>query len=167
MKRIYSKKIYWIIAVIFIFGIISCNEENDKQLIEEEPIVSDELPEGIIDGEIESITDYKSLCGNWKLSQISGGIDGIIFSPEEDTFFEIKETSVYSFIKDNNFLYESGKFQLIKNKDALFIEFISEYCANEHFNYFPRKEIFLLGSDSLLLSDPCCDSYCYLYIRVD
>ena len=143
------------IVGIFVFGLISCSNEDEN----------DSLPKPEDGSYTLLVTDHKNLCGLWKLDNISGGHDGNVIIPKEKTYFEIKETSEYSITKNENVLYESGKIQLFKKNNNLFIELIADYYQDGQTHYNPKRGIFLIGSDSLFLNDPCCDSYCYLFLR--
>ena len=168
MQRNYTRKIFETIAVIIVFGLVSCNSEHDNEpnnKLLPDPVVPEEYSITI-----ESITDYQNICGKWKLAVASGGFWGETIIPDYNRYFEIRESYDYSFSNDSAKL-EYGKFQLFKDSkrgsNSLLIELIRSYDYEREFPNFNEVDaIYLIGNDSLVLSELGTDSYNYLYLRV-
>jgi len=155
MKKL---KCIFILSLILLTGIFSCEKNSDKI-----DFTLDELQE---DKYYESeIFDESNLdiYGKWKLYSVSGGIHGGGHELNFD-YLELHKFGIYGFLNNGKIL-EYGKIHIDEQKSEELLITFKPDDNSEVFMQDSEKYINFFGNDTLSLDSPCCDRFNYHFIR--
>lgn len=106
----------------------------------------------------------KSIYGKWKFLDYFGSIAGTSEKGDFD-FLLLKNNGIYG-ITRNDSLISNGKLDIRNSNGVVAIDFIpSKSSLKPYLSGFLKSPTFKT-SDTLFLSDPCCDLYSYRFARV-
>ncbi|MEL7123431.1 MAG: hypothetical protein AAFO07_28555 [Bacteroidota bacterium] len=102
--------------------------------------------------------------GSWDIQEVSGGFAGIGYQMAFKTI-SLTEDGRYISAKEDVF-FETGNYLIYKKSGQDWIKFEDVLNLRDPFST-TEKRILLLEDGTLLMSDPCCDLYTYIFERVD
>ncbi|MDQ6902840.1 MAG: hypothetical protein M3139_07505 [Bacteroidota bacterium] len=100
--------------------------------------------------------------GSWELKQYSGGISYQVIVPKDSIVYVFQTPGKYLLVT-NNALTAAGSYEITKSPDTYHYdpEVINLLETNGNKTIYGIR----LKSDSLFLSDGCCDGYNYIYTK--
>ena len=101
------------------------------------------------------------LVGFWQLTEITGGIAGTGYEANFD-HLQMTNNNRYTLMVYDSFIQE-GDYDLTIENDQLTIRFIPDSADTIIFDDFEKAVLFSEEDRKLVLSDPCCDLYVYLF----
>jgi hypothetical protein len=106
--------------------------------------------------------DREQLVGIWKLDRITGGITGSGYPPDF-TEVEFKNSGIYR-VYNQDTTKAAGTYDLTTEAAKRILRLTPNDSTRITFE-FEEKEVTFQKSDTLLLSDPCCDLFQYEFSR--
>ena len=103
------------------------------------------------------------LEGFWLLTEIAGGIAGTGYEANFD-HLQMTNNNRYSLMVFDAVLQE-GNYELSTENDELIIRFIPDSADAIIFDDVEKVVLLSEQDQKLVLSDPCCDSFVYLFER--
>lgn len=108
--------------------------------------------------------EMNRLRGTWELKSITGGIAGTGYDANFDKLMMNNENH-YSLLADGNSVQE-GSYTLTIENDNLVIRFQPDAEDNITFDEFEKSVQWENNDRKLILSEPCCDLFVYIFERI-
>lgn len=109
--------------------------------------------------------DMNRLQGVWNLLEISGGFAGTGYDANF-TKLEMDNDGDYSLTSDEATIQE-GEYKLKIEDEQLIIRFVPDGTDNIPFDDFEKSVLFQEDDNKLILSEPCCDLFTYMFERAE
>ncbi len=107
----------------------------------------------------EGLVEKINISGSWKLKQYAGGFSYQVFVPKDSILYIFQTAGKYIFI-NNNYVTAKGSYTITKTPGGY-----ADVLDLSEANGSRTSYEIILKNDSLILFDPCCDGYNYIYLK--
>ena len=148
-------------SILLFTGFVSCKKDNSPTTITNSTFIDTVSAKRYYASDIIP-PQYSGLYNKWKLIKITGGFSGDGYEPNFDYIF-FKQNGIYC-ISCKDTIKGFGQINVIMQDNELTISLTPDKLSSAFFSNF-QKQVDLKHTDTLFLSDPCCDLYNYEFVK--